>query len=78
MTRQKSPSIDNEESPERIADYHRGADNSIQNVMRGIKQDQARKGVELSGVDDKDIDEIKEPGTGKPPLKAPPARKTPR
>ena len=45
--------------------------------MLDIKARKARKGVSLSGVDDGDFDEIKEPDSGKQEIREPP-RKTPR
>lgn len=77
MTSKSKPQVTDEESPQRIADYHCGGDNSIKEVMLGIKAEKNRKGVALSGVDDTDFDEIKEPDSGKQAIKEPP-RKTPR
>jgi hypothetical protein len=77
MTRKSQAQVTDEENPQRIADYHRGGDNSIKKVMLDIKARKAREGVSLSGVDDGDLDEIKEPDSGKQEIKEPP-RKTPR
>jgi hypothetical protein len=68
------PKIIEEESPEKIADYHRGSDNSIKSVMRSIKDDADKKGTKLSGVDEEDIDAIKEPDAEKPKIKEPPRK----
>jgi len=77
MSTKQKPQITDEESPQRIADYHRGSGNSIKDVMLDIKAEKERKGVSLSGVDDSDFDEIKEPDVEKPEIKEPP-KKTPR
>jgi len=77
MSRKQRPPVADEENPQRIADYHHGGDNSIKEVMLDIKARKARKGVSLSGVDDGDFDEIKEPDSGKQEIREPP-RKTPR
>lgn len=77
MTRKNKLRVSDEENPQRIADYHQGGDNSIKKVMLDIKAEKSRKGVALSGVDDSDLDAIKEPDSGKQEIKEPP-RKTPR
>ena len=77
MTSKNKLQVSDEENPQRIADYHQGGDNSIKKVMLDIKAEKSRKGVALSGVDDNDLDEIKEPDNGKQEIKEPP-RKTPR
>lgn len=79
MAKQKTPLGTDEESRQRTTEYHRGDDNSIRNVMRSIKDDQDRQGVALSGVDDEDIDEIKEPPEpGRAKIKEPPPPKPSR
>ena len=40
MNKQKDSAEHIEESPDSIAEYHRGGDNSIKNVMRTIKDEQ--------------------------------------
>jgi hypothetical protein len=79
MNKQKDSAEHIEESPDSIAEYHRGGDNSIKNVMRTIKDEQNRKGVALSGVDDEDVDPIKEPPEPRQKeIKDPPPRKNSR
>lgn len=74
MTKKTRTQLSDEENPQRIADYHRGGDNSIKKVMLDIKARKAREGVSLSGVDDGDLDEIKEPDSGKQEIKEPPQK----
>ena len=79
MSKQNPPAGSDEESRQRTADYHHGDDNSIRNVMRSIKDAQGRQGVALSGVEDEDIDAIKEPPQpGKEKIKEPPPPKPSR
>jgi hypothetical protein len=79
MTKPNIPLGSDEDSPESTADYHHGSDNSIKNAMRTVKECAEKKGVKLSGVDDKDIDEVKEPDDAqKPKIKDPPPRKATR
>lgn len=72
MNQKKTPDIKDEESPERIADYHRGSDNSIKKVVRDIQTELKKEGKELKGLDDEDIDRIREPDNGKKEIKEPP------
>lgn len=74
MTKKTRTQLSDEENPQRIADYHRGGDNSIKKVTLDIKARKAREGVSLSGVDDGDLDEIKEPDSGKQEIKEPPQK----
>lgn len=67
MATQKTPPTTDEESKQRTDDYHHGADNSIKDVMRSIRDDRQKQGKSgsLSGVDDGDIQEIEDAGDGK-------------
>jgi hypothetical protein len=65
MATPQPPSGTDEDSPERTADYHRGADNTIKEVTRAIMDNRRKQGGELSGVRDQDLDEVEDPATGK-------------
>lgn len=65
MTDRKIPGATDEEDAASTAAYHEGADNSIKNVTREVRKETERRGGELSGIDDEDIQEVKDPGDGK-------------
>jgi len=67
MATQKTPRTTDEESPERTDEYHRGADNSIKDVMRSISDERQKRGQSgtLSGVDSEDIRRNEDAGDGK-------------
>lgn len=54
-----TPDVTDEESPERVADYHGGSlssnPNSIKNVIDVLKEDKRKEGIALSGLDEKDL-----------------------
>ena len=67
MATPKTPPTTDEESKRRTDEYHHGADNSIKDVMRSIRDDRQKQGQSgtLSGVDNEDIQEIEDAGDGK-------------
>jgi hypothetical protein len=65
MAAHKKPAASGEDDPDSIAEYHRGADNSIKDVVSSISEERRRQGGTLSGVGDEDIREVEDPGDGK-------------
>lgn len=69
MTKHTTPATTQEESPQRIADYHGGSDNSIKGVIDIIKKDKGKEGIALSGIEEKDLN--KDRDKNRPTIKEP-------